>query len=226
VVRSGRRSVEAPRDQVPDARPSGDRRGSISFVRSAVLVEGVRARDPAALGELHDRFAEPVLRILLRILGPDRDLPDLQHDAFVRALESIGELRDPDALASWMSAIAVHTARAAIERRSRRRRWLLFLPDDTLPEPEAVDPRAGHDAREVLSAVYAVLGRMPADERIAFALRHLDDRELTDVAEICGVSLSSIKRRLARAEARFTKVARGVPALAEYLQGGSSWMGG
>ena len=191
-----------------------------------MLVEGVRARNPAALGELHDRFAQPMLRILLRILGPDRELADLHHDAFVRALESIGELRDPQALPSWMAAVAVHTARAAIERRTSRRRWLVFLPHDGLPEPEAVEPQAGHDAREVLSAVYAVLARLPTDERIAFALRHLDDRELTDVAEICGVSLSSVKRRLSRAEARFMKLARDVPAVADYLQGGSSWTRG
>jgi DNA-directed RNA polymerase specialized sigma24 family protein len=105
-----------------------------------MLVEGVRTRNPAALSELHDRFTQPMLRILLRILGPDRELADLHHDAFVRALESIGELRDPQALPSWMAAVAVHTARAAIERRTRRRRWLLFLPDDSLPEPDNANP--------------------------------------------------------------------------------------
>ena len=159
----------------------------------------------------------------MRILGPERDLADLHHDAFVRALESIDDLRDPHALSSWMSAIAVHTARAAIERRTRRRRWLLFLPDDALPEPESPDPQAGHHARLALHAVYALLRRFPPKERIAFALRHLDAMELTAVAEACGVSLSSIKRRLGRAEARFAALARGVPVLAEYLQGDSTW---
>jgi hypothetical protein len=61
-------------------------------MEDAALVAGVRARNPAALGALHDRFAAPVLRILTRILGPERDLADLHHDAFVRALESIGDL--------------------------------------------------------------------------------------------------------------------------------------
>jgi RNA polymerase sigma-70 factor (ECF subfamily) len=188
----------------------------------AALVAGVRARNPVALGQLHDRFALPVLRILTRILGPDADLADLHHDAFVRALESLRRLRDPQALASWMSAIAVHTARAAIERRTRRRRWLRFLPAEALPEPEPVDPHPGHHAREILRAVHGVLARMPVDERIAFALRHLDGMELTELARACGVSLSSVKRRLARAEARFQALARDVAAVAEYLQGGST----
>ncbi len=199
----------------------------ISFVGGdAALVEGVRARNAAALGELHDRFAEPVLRILMRILGPDRDLADLHHDAFVRALESIGKLRDPHALSGWMSTIAVHTARATIERRTSRRRWMLTVSDNALPEPETSDPHGRHHAREALRAVYLVMEKLPVDERIAFALRHLDNMELTDVAATCDVSLSSIKRRLARAEDRFVKVARAVPALTEYLQGGSSWIRG
>lgn len=189
----------------------------------AELIAGVRARDPRALAELHDRFAPPVLRILTRILGADRELPDLHHDVFVRALRSISELRDPRALRAWMHAIAVHTAHACIERRTRQRRWLWFASKDELSEVEPIAACADHEAREALRAAYLVLDRLPAQERIAFALRYFEEMELADIASACKVSLSSIKRRLARAEERFLVLARRTPALATYVQGSARW---
>lgn len=189
----------------------------------AELIAGVRVHDPRALAEFHDRFAQPVLRILTRILGADRELADLHHDVFVRALRSITDVRDPLALRGWMNAIAVHTAHACIERRTRQRRWLRFASTDELPEPEPAASCTDHEAREALRAAYGVLDRLPAEERIAFALRYLDGMELTEIASACAVSLSSIKRRLARAEERFVALARRMPALATYLQGSSRW---
>jgi RNA polymerase sigma-70 factor (ECF subfamily) len=190
-------------------------------LEDAKLVAGVRAGEPEALALLHQRFARPVLRILLRILGPDHELEDVHHDVFVRALQSLSQLRDPSALRGFMSAIAVHTARACLERRIRRRRWVFLSASESLPEPEPVDPGPNHAARAALRAAYDVLARLPVPERIAFTLRYFEQMELTEVAQACNVSLASIKRRLARAEARFWALARHRPELADYVEGGS-----
>jgi RNA polymerase sigma-70 factor (ECF subfamily) len=63
---------------------------------------------------------------------------------------------------------------------------------------------------------------LPADERIPFALRFIDGMELTEVARACTVSLATIKRRLSRAEQRFTAFAALEPALAEWLSAPSA----
>jgi RNA polymerase sigma-70 factor (ECF subfamily) len=195
----------------------------LSFASEAALVSGVLARNPTAMAELHARFAQPMLRILARILGPDADLADVHHDAFVRALQALPSLRDPQALPAWMSAVAVRTARATIERRVRRRRWLLVLGRDNLPEREATEGRADDDARQILRDTYAALASMPTEERTMFALRFIDGMELTELAEVCEVSLATVKRKLARAQRRFSVLARHSPALSEYLQGDERW---
>ena len=115
------------------------------------------------------------------------------HDVFVAALTSIDQVRDPNALRGWLTGIAVRKARKCIVKRRRWRIIQFFAPMD-MPEGEArVTPS---DVSEALRCTYEVLGRFPADERLAFALRHIDGMELTAVAAACGVSLATIKRRL------------------------------
>ncbi|MFY0537503.1 sigma factor-like helix-turn-helix DNA-binding protein [Nannocystis pusilla] len=60
--------------------------------------------------------------------------------------------------------------------------------------------------------------RLPADERIAFALRFIDEQPLGDVAAACDCSLATVKRRLSAAQARFRRLAERDPMLAEHLR--------
>ena len=184
------------------------------------LVEGLRAGHPGAIAAFYDRYATHVQRVLARVLGTDRELSDVHHDVFVRALGSVKDIAEPAALKAWITQVTVFTARTCIQKRSRRW-WLRLLPPDEVPEQET--PPSSGEVNEAVQATYTVLEKLPADERIAFALRFVDGMELTEVALACGVSLATIKRRLARAEDRFLAMARRQPALKEWLEGGARW---
>jgi len=186
----------------------------------AALVAGVRAGNRQAVAALFDRHAPHVRRVLARVLGIDSELPDLLHEVFLRALEGVDRLSDPAALQGWLTSIAVFTARGCIRKR-KARRWLRLVAPEEVPEVEAATPSA--EVTEALKEAYLLLGRLPADERIPFALRFIDGMELTEVAAACGVSLATIKRRLSRAQDAFSVGARAHPALADWLEGGARW---
>jgi RNA polymerase sigma-70 factor, ECF subfamily len=222
--------LSAPRDCAPPSEPRGPRGPGSEPAGvvvplfppgdDAALVEALRAGDAGASGALFDRYAPLVQRVLARVLGLDPELPDLLHDVFVEALSSIDRLDEPSRLRPWLTSIAVFVARGCIRRR-KRRRWLRYLGWDEPVDPPAQAP-AG-PAAVALSLTYAILGRMPDDERIAFSLRIIDGMELTEAAQACSVSLATIKRRIARAEKRFLTEAAGEPLLAEWLEGGARW---
>jgi RNA polymerase sigma-70 factor (ECF subfamily) len=184
------------------------------------LVEALRNGHPSAKAELFDRYARYVERILLRILGHERDLADLLHEVFARALGALGTLRNPRALKPWLTGIAVLTAREFVRRRARGR-WLRFFATEELPEVEIVVADA--EVREALRKTYAVLDQLGADDRIAFTLRHFEGMELKAVAAACNVSLNTVKRRLDRAERRFLALAEREPALESWLPEGTRW---
>ena len=184
------------------------------------LVRALRSGHPGAPTELFDRYSADVQRVLAAVIGMDDELPDLLHEVFARALADIGKLDDPERLKPWLTSIAVFTARGCIRKR-RRGRWLRFWAPETLPEVPTGE--APLEAREALAAIYRVLSKLPAQDRIAFSLRFVAGLELTEVAAACRVSLSSIKRRLARAEQRFLELAQRDPVLSERLSESVRW---
>jgi RNA polymerase sigma factor (sigma-70 family) len=50
-----------------------------------------------------------------------------------------------------------------------------------------------------------VLERMPSEERIVFSLYYLEDHSLPEIADMCGFSMMTAKRRLSKARSRFKK---------------------
>jgi RNA polymerase sigma-70 factor (ECF subfamily) len=180
------------------------------------LVDGLRARKAwaeRALLEEHGAFVE---RVLTRILGFHPELEDLVQEVFIRALERVHDVHDASGLRSWIGAIAVFVAREAVRKR-RRRRWLVLVAPEELPEPVA--PNASPELRAALRALYELLERMDPELRIAFALRIVDGMELIEVAELTDVSLSTVKRRVKQAEQWFLERARRDARLSEWAGG-------
>ena len=214
-------SVLAPKPH-PERRPASARallpvdREPDDQALLAALHDG-HASAPAVL---YDRFSPAVERTLVRILGGDADVPELLNEVFVRAMQRIDRVLDGAALGMWLTRIAVFVAREHI-RAQRRRSWLLFFAPRQLPEIEAHE--AAPDVCQAVKHLYRALGTLPVDDRLALSLRYIEQMELTEVAAACGVSLSTAKRRLTRAEARFVAISKRDPLLVSWLEGGARW---
>lgn len=209
-------------DTLPKVMPalvprSASSHGSVVPLRPELAIaQGLKDGQRWAGSALFERYSASTLRLLRRVLGHDRhiDMDDVLHDVFVEALGSVGSLKDPLALGGWLRKITIHTAYRTIRRR-KARRWLHFWDPSDLSE--VVIAEVNYPVREACQAVYRVLERLPAVEHLAFALRHLEGQELTEVAESLGVSLATAKRRLAKAEARFEALAAREPSLGSFL---------
>src|SRR5262249_23152438 len=147
----------------------------------------------------------------------DSESGDLFQEVITQAWERIDHLADPRALKAWLTQIAVFAARRAIRR--RRRRWLALFAEVPEPADGGASSWAGPELQEAARCVYRILDAMPVDERIPFSLRMLDDLDLEETARACGMSLSTVRRRLVKAERRFFKAARRYEALAPWLEG-------
>lgn len=167
------------------------------------LLELAHSDAPQAAARLYDRFCRDVNRVIFRLIGPDSDHDDLVQETFLRVLRNIGQVRECEKLGSWVVSVAVNVVLSELKRR-KLRRWLYTEKSKVAPTEAYGDD---HEARQLLRSVFQVLGSMPAAEQTIFALRHLDERTMPEVAELTGCSVPTAKRSLAKAERRFETLA-------------------
>jgi RNA polymerase sigma-70 factor, ECF subfamily len=172
----------------------------------------------AAQAAFFDSYEQLVRRVLVRILRNHPDVADALQDTFVRTFRSALQVKDPLALRGWVLRVAESVALDQLRRRQRSNSRGT-TSTDTVDVP--VDD-ASVELRVAVRDAYRVLDRLPQEERVVFAMRYIDGMELAKLADVTGVSLATIKRRLSRAEARFRTMARRQPGLAEWVDGGQA----
>ncbi len=207
---------EAPR--VPPAQPREELLvGDVTFLGDEALVAGMRAGNKVAMAEFYDRYVDDVRRILVHTLGPRVELADLVQEVFVNVIQSIHLLRQVSSLKGWLFQLTVQTARKNL-RHATRRWWLRLWPTEDQADAQAA-PELGAHASDALRATLSILSEMGSDDRLLFSLRYVEGMELSEMAEACATSLSTLKRRLARAERRFHAAAAKHETLREWSKG-------
>lgn len=161
--------------------------------------EAERDELPTTDRALFERFAPYVARIGLRLLGRETEVDDLVQEVFVAAFRQRGQVREPAAFRGWLATVTVRKARRILQRR-RMRAFVGF--DTAAAGPELRDRGVSPEQRALLARVYETLDRIPVDQRLAWTLRHVEGERLEAVAERCGCSLATAKRRIAAAHAR------------------------
>lgn len=142
------------------------------------------------------RYSPYVAAVAHRLLGRDAEVDDTVQEVFLVAVRGLSRVRDPLAVKSWLARIAVRVSR----RRLQMRRLKNLLGMDGPAAYEAIaDQRASPEQRALLQRVYRVLDALPADQRIAWTLRHIEGEQLESVAALAGCSLATAKRRIAAA---------------------------
>jgi len=173
----------------------------------SALVLAARAGEEWAREALFRRYARLAFGLAYRILPADADIDDLVQDSFLYAFERLDGLSNPQAFQAWLSSIVVRTA----GKRLRRRRLQVRLglrSNQPIDADEVVSRSAPPDVAAELRAVYGLLEKLPAEERVALVLRRVERLEIPEIAEQMGLSVSTVKRRLHAAEALLTRATK------------------
>ena len=165
--------------------------------------DGQEPHAPATpLDAVYRAHARYVAGLALKVLGRDSDVDDVVHDVFVAAAKGLDALRDVNAMRGWLGVVTVRVAR---RRLTARRVLSLFGLEPETDYGELASPDAGPQQRAMVTQLYQVLDTLPAGERLAWALRHIEGEQLEEVARLCDCSLATAKRRIAAAQRRIDR---------------------
>lgn len=178
------------------------------------LARGLSAGQSWAISEAWRRFAPMVLNMAERSLGSRHEAEDLGQDVFCSVFRKVKTLREPERLRSFVYSFAVRELKSHLRRR-KLRSWLSFH------QPEAlVDMGQGSldvESRDLLRRCYGLLDALRPRDRLVFVLRRMESMTVDEIAATMELSVSTVKRSMAHAEARLERWIDADPGLAELL---------
>lgn len=149
-------------------------------------------RDEAAFAELVGRHGPMVLALCRRVLRDRHDAEEAFQATFLTLARKGRHVRSR--LACWLFTVARRTAVAASRLAARRARTEQTAAE--LPEPSAPAPDFGPDW---IDALHREIDRLPARQREAVVLCHLQGRSRAAAAREIGVPEGTLSSRLATA---------------------------
>jgi RNA polymerase sigma-70 factor (ECF subfamily) len=169
------------------------------------VLDPASADQMASIDTLHALHGQRIFRFLLASLR-DRDAAEtLLQETFLRAWTARDQFRGDCSAVTWLTRIALNLVRDHT-RTNRFRFWrnvsrTAIHADDLaahLPD-RASSTEASLIAHQQLALVWDTVATLSERQRTIFLLRFVEELELTDIAQITGLPLSTVKTHLYRA---------------------------
>jgi RNA polymerase sigma factor (sigma-70 family) len=170
--------------------------------------------DRVAFAELLNRYQSHVDRILYHLAPDWQDRADLAQEVWIRVYRNIKRLNEPMKFRGWLSRIATNLFYDELRKRKRVSHPVsLDAPrrvDDGEIEWDIVSdypsPNDNLATREFYDRLRLAIADLPEAFRTTIVLREIEGLAYEEIAEMTGVSLGTVKSRIARARAKLQSV--------------------
>jgi RNA polymerase sigma-70 factor, ECF subfamily len=174
----------------------------------------------------HDDFAEfyqasyvRVVALVAALVGDRQQAEDIAQEAFARALTRWPRVARYDLPEAWVRRVALRLTVDANRRLRRARQLSALLAAGQRGHSQLRDPLAA-------TALSLALRRLPLPQRQVLVLYYLADLPVQDIARDCGVSVTTVRTRLAAGRQRLERELREFDAPSEAGMSGASGASG
>lgn len=174
------------------------------------LVARFKAGDEAAFEEMVSRYWDRIYAMVLQLLRNSQDAEEVTQDAFIRAHRGLENFRGDSSFSTWLYQIATNLARNRYWYWWRRKRDKSISfdqtvggdSDTTLAEIFQADVATPQDVavtNEFQERVSAAMETLNDKHREVLVLRNVKSLSYDEIAVELGISIGTVKSRIARA---------------------------
>ena len=172
-----------------------------------LLVQALQIGEDHALEALMSRHHQGLFRFVYRQIPNEADALELTMEVFVRAYFGIGRFRPTARFTTWLYQIALNLCRDHLRSRAYQYSLQTVSLDGTGEENVSLNPACSGerqpdqkaDHREEIVALEKVINELPDNLKNVLILTTLEDRSHAETAELLGVSLKAVGKRVYRA---------------------------
>jgi len=153
---------------------------------------------------------ERLYRLAWRLTGAKAEAEDLFQELLVKAFGKLDDLVEVDEPASWLCRVMYNLF--IDERRRFARRRLHTVEEGNLPGdglegmPGAEDPVRDSERLEQLQRLDNALAQLSDEHRVVVLLHDTEGYKLSEIQELTGTPVGTVKSRLHRARARLREI--------------------
>lgn len=170
--------------------------------------------EKTAFVELLRRYQSHVDRLLYHLAPDWQDRADLSQEVWIRVYRNVARLKDPKKFKGWLSRITTNLFYDELRKRKRVRRPLSLDNKFKTQDGEmswdvpAADPSPDDDlaTQEFYEHLKKAIAQLPEAFRTTIVLREIEGLPYEEIAEMTGVSLGTVKSRIARARAKLQEM--------------------
>jgi RNA polymerase sigma-70 factor (ECF subfamily) len=162
------------------------------------LIERTLCGESDAFNLLVHRWERHVYGLALRMLGRDDEARDATQETFISAYRNLSKFRGEAKFSSWIYRIALNTCNTKLRGRSKNvisieeRQESTGLEIASANEDLDVDVQRQQVARHVRRALQG----LPSDMRQVIVMKEYEGLKFSEIAEILGIPISTVKTRM------------------------------
>lgn len=141
-----------------------------------------------------------LVTLLTAVCGHRSSAEELAQEAMLRAHQKWGRISRYQLPGAWLRRVAINLAHNHSARRRTERRLLVELAGARRPSSAAVSARCEADE------FWTTVRQLPRRQAAAIALHYLEDRPVTEVAEILGCAEGTAKAHLHKGRANLARL--------------------
>jgi RNA polymerase sigma-70 factor (ECF subfamily) len=172
----------------------------------AALMLRVKQGDTAAFEQLVDKYKQPVMNVVYRMLRDATEAEDVAQNVFVQVFKSAGRYEVSSKFSTWLFTIARNLCLNELRRRSRHpadsmdvghpeqedQPWQQFEDKKTFSPPDTLL----HG--ELEAKIEEAMAELPENQLTAIVLCRQDELSYEDIAKVLQCSLSATKSLIHR----------------------------
>ena len=184
-------------------------RNTLNIANKEVICKAQEG-DMFAFRALVDLYKEQAVRIAYSITGNLADAQDVAQDAFIRVYRNISTFNFNSQFSTWIYRIVVNLCRDFLRKKSRLGLVLndnnqAWPAEERIKDEKNPDPAKNLLNKELKVKIDNALILLPEKQQIVFSLKYKKDMKIREIAELLGVSKSSVKMHLFRATDKMQK---------------------
>lgn len=177
------------------------------------ILEAISRDTDRGYNQLVDAYADRVFSTCLNLTRNQEDAEDVTQEVFTTIYLSLETFEGNSKLSTWIYSVATNKCKEFLRKKTRKKRsgfhTELEREDSHFVPMQIINfhhPGVMMEDQELSKVLFSAIDQLAENQSIAYTLHKIEGRSYQEVAEIMGISVSSVESLLFRAKKRLQQL--------------------